>query len=448
MIARDQPDPPTDARYGSPVLPGEVIAGKYRVERLVGAGGMGVVVAATHLQLGNVVAIKILAPQYAPFDAAVPRFVQEARAAARIQNEHVVRVFDVGVLDGGPPYMAMDYLEGVDLDHMLRRRGPLPVSEAVECLLQACEGINEAHAVGVVHRDLKPGNLVRCEHPGAPPLAKIVDFGVSKVREVVPTESLVKTGPHEIIGSPLYASPEQILSAPDVDERTDIWALGAVFYAALAGRPPFMASTLSELCVRIAQSRPPSVHEVRADVPALLAGIIDRCLAKEARERFQSVAELARALAPFAPGRALGSLDRIASRGAPASLAATLVSAREPQVTPVAPPPESRRARSVRAPRSLRATPEAHEADGALRWALVGALLAVAVLAAALASSIGGPTANAQPAMPAQDAPVAAPLLVAPPCEGPSLPSPAPSSGGGAAARSRPAVPAAFGGVL
>ena len=177
-----------------PVQPGEVIAGKYRVDRVVGAGGMGVVVAATHLQLHHLVAIKLLAPRFATYELAMPRFLQEACAAARIQNEHVVRVFDVGVLPDGPPYIAMEYLDGVDSDRLIDQRGSLPLQEAIECLLQACEGIAEAHAVGVVHRDLKPGNLVRCEHPGAPPLVKVVDFGVSKLRDAQ-LPSLVVTGP-------------------------------------------------------------------------------------------------------------------------------------------------------------------------------------------------------------------------------------------------------------
>lgn len=371
----------TPLGYGSPAVEGDIIAGKYRVERLVGAGGMGVVVAATHMQLGHLVAIKLLAPQFASVPVAVERFLQEARAAARIRSDHVVRVFDVGVIDDGGPYMAMDYLEGVDLGRTIDRRGTLPVAETVECLLQACEGVAEAHAVGVVHRDIKPANLVRCERPGAPPHVKVVDFGISKVRQPAshPPSDLSLTGPHEIMGSPLYASPEQIRSASDVDERADIWALGAVCYTALAGRPPFLATTLPELYERVAHTPHASLQELRSDVPALLAAVVDRCLAKDRAARFQSVAELAASLVSFAPARATGSIERIASitrRMAPVVFLPTLRSRQGSSLAAVV-PPRARRRTGI----------------ATWSWAIGAALVAAAIAAAAMASR-GEPSAD------------------------------------------------------
>ncbi len=244
----------------------------------------------------------------------MPRFVQEARAVARIRSEHVVRVFDVGTLPDGPPYIAMEYLEGVDLHQVLDHRGPLPLAEALECLLQACEGIGEAHAVGVVHRDLKPANLVRCERAGAPPFVKVVDFGVSKLLATgALSRDLVVTAPNEILGSPLYAPPEQLRASRDADARADIWALGAVGYTLLTGRPPFEAETFGELCRRITCFSAVPLASLRRDVPPGLATVIERCLAKAPEARFQTVAELASALAPFAPPRAVVCLERIAS---------------------------------------------------------------------------------------------------------------------------------------
>ncbi len=393
-----------------PVQPGEIIAGKYRVDRVVGAGGMGVVVAATHLQLHHLVAIKVLAPRFATCEVAMPRFLQEACAAARIQNEHVVRVFDVGVLPDGPPYIAMEYLDGVDLERLIDQRGPLPLQEAIECLLQACEGIAEAHAVGVVHRDLKPSNLVRCEHAGAPPLVKVVDFGVSKLRDAQ-HPSLVVTGPSEIVGSPLYAAPEQLDASRDVDERADIWALGAVGYTMLAGKPPFAAGSFSELCVQVAQARPVALGSLRDDVPEVLAGVIERCLRRDRRERYRTVAQLATALAPFASHRALVSVDRIACASrqpaleAPTSAPAPVLAG---TLDPVAP---SRSAPS----HSL----------GALRWAMVAAVLAI--VAAAMAATSSERTVGVR----ASASPVAASL---PPVARPALTSLPPRTDGGAIA--------------
>ncbi len=226
----------------------------------------------------------------------------------------MVRVFDVGTPTDGSPYIAMEYLEGDDLDQMLQQRGPLPLGEALECLLQACEGIGEAHAVGVVHRDLKPANLVRCERTGAPPFVKVVDFGISKLLTTGGHgQDPVVTAPNEILGSPLYAPPEQLRAARDADARADIWALGAVGYALLAGRPPFEAPTYAELCALITEATPVPLTLLRRDVPPELAAVFERCLAKAPEARFQTVGELARALAPFAPPRAVVCLERIAS---------------------------------------------------------------------------------------------------------------------------------------
>ena len=241
---------PLESTEGLP-QPGDVLAGKYRVERVLGSGGMGVVVAAMHLTLQERVALKFLLPEGAKKEETVTRFLREARAAAKIKSEHVARVSDVGTLESGAPYLVMEYLDGSDLSALLRRDGPLPPRDAVEYVLQACEALAEAHAVGIVHRDLKPANLFLARHAGGAPRIKVLDFGISKLTArdpSMPPDDPSMTRTRAWLGSPLYMSPEQMRSARDVDTRTDIWALGVILYELLSGKPPFDGETFPELC--------------------------------------------------------------------------------------------------------------------------------------------------------------------------------------------------------
>jgi serine/threonine-protein kinase len=295
----------------SPVRPGDVLAGKYRVERVLGVGGMGVVVAALHLQLDERVALKFLLQEALANQEAVARFSREARAAVKIKSEHVARVIDVGSLDNGAPYMVMEYLEGQDLSHVLRQRGPLPVEEAVTYVLQACEAIAEAHALGIIHRDLKPSNLFLASRPDGRSIVKVLDFGISKVRAQGGMPDAAMTRTSSVMGSPLYMSPEQMAASRDVDARSDIWSLGAVLYQLLTCTAPFVADTMPELCAKILTSPAMPVRSVRPDVPPELEAIIHRCLEKNRDHRFPTIAHLAAALAPYAP-RSQGSVERIA----------------------------------------------------------------------------------------------------------------------------------------
>jgi len=204
---------------------GDLLAGKYRIDRVLGQGGMGLVLAAFHLELEQPVAVKVLHPELAERGDAAAPFRREARAAAKIKSEHVVRVLDVGTLDGGGAYMVMEYLEGNDLSEEMQRRGQLPVYETLDFMLQACEAVSEAHIAGIIHRDLKPANLFLSRRPDCSRVAKVLDFGISK--SVVPgsTSDPSLTITSTIMGSPLYMSPEQMRSAKHVDARTDIWSL-------------------------------------------------------------------------------------------------------------------------------------------------------------------------------------------------------------------------------
>lgn len=291
---------------------GQTILGKYRVERVLGVGGMGVVVAAHHLELDDRVAIKFLLPETLSNDQAVARFVREARAAVRIKSEHVARVSDVGKLENGAPYMVMEYLEGSDLSDWLSTRGPLPVEQAVDFVLQASEAIAEAHVLGIVHRDLKPANLFAIRRPDGSSSIKVLDFGISKVTSLGGSGgegSMTRTS--TMMGSPSYMSPEQIQSSRDVDCRADIWALGVILYELLSGQVPFGGQHIAELIYAIMSSEPAPLRALRPDVPIELEACVMRCLAKQRERRFSSVAAMATTLLAFGSRRAATSVERI-----------------------------------------------------------------------------------------------------------------------------------------
>jgi serine/threonine-protein kinase len=292
----------------APVREGEILDGKYRVDTVLGVGGMGIVVAATHVQLHTKVALKFLLPSALTSVQVIERFAREARAAVQIQSEHVARVSDVGTLPTGSPYMVMEFLEGGDLAELVAKSGPLPVETAVGYVLQACEAVAEAHSRGIVHRDLKPANLFLAKRHGRDPIVKVLDFGISKTNDAA---SGGLTGTAAIMGSPFYMAPEQMMSAKDVDARSDIWGLGVVLYELLTGRSPFAGDTMPEVVFMVTQHDPAPLGEVRADIPAGLAAAVARSLAKERQQRFQNVAELAVVIAPFGPPRSDISVERV-----------------------------------------------------------------------------------------------------------------------------------------
>jgi tRNA A-37 threonylcarbamoyl transferase component Bud32 len=295
-----------------PHAPGDVIADKYRVEQLLGNGGMAWVYLATHLPLHKRVALKFLRvdPNSDNTEAFV-RFRREGRAAARISGEATARVLDVGALDDGSPFLVMEYLEGRDLESVVEQLDRLPIDTAVDYAIQACEGLAETHAAGIVHRDLKPANLFLTQTSDGAIRIKLLDFGISKFVDPSSDEFGV-TNTRALMGSPVYMSPEQMRSSRRVDRRSDIWSMGVILYELLAaGRSPFSAPTLPEICARVLDEKPAPFGLVRPDVPRALEAVVCRCLEKDPSRRFQTVADLADALVPFGCPESCVRADRI-----------------------------------------------------------------------------------------------------------------------------------------
>lgn len=304
-----------------PFQPGEFIADKYRVERLLGAGGMGVVVEATHVDLERKVAVKLIRAELAKEPSVTERLKLEARAAAKIQSEHVGKVLDVGTLPSGAPYIVMEYLEGQDLCQVLETRGALRVTQAIDYVMQACEALAEAHAAQIVHRDLKPENLFVARQPDGSSIIKVLDFGISK--QLGGGERRQLTNPSTAVGSPRYMAPEQ-MQGGNVDVRADIWSLGAILYECLSNVAAFDSETLPGICAQVLGQEPRQLRDLAPHVPDRLAAVIMRCLIKAREQRFQDVAQLADALAPFGTDRADLSRRRIAALlGGTASVDAT-----------------------------------------------------------------------------------------------------------------------------
>jgi serine/threonine protein kinase len=305
-VQEDDPEPNDE---GLP-SPGDLVAGKYRLSRVIGRGGMGVVYAANHELLGQSVALKVLRPDVARNATTVARFVNEGRAAARLENIHVARVMDVGTLDGGLPFLVFEFLDGADLSVILESRGPMPVTLVVDYLMEALEAIAEAHSVGIVHRDLKPSNLFLARRKDGD-VIKVLDFGIAKALTDTTGPGGSMTATQAVLGSPSYMSPEQLRSAKSIDARADIWSLGVIAYELLTGKLPFEAQNVVELFANIQETDPRPLAELRPDVPPALASAVHACLRRSASDRFACVTDLAQELAPHGSAAAAGSLLRV-----------------------------------------------------------------------------------------------------------------------------------------
>ena len=313
---------------------GEVLDGKYQVERLLGEGGMGAVAKATHLLRRAPVALKFMSPAVMSMPGAVERFINEGVAASQIDSDHVVKIFDVGQLKTGAPYLVMEYMEGVDLSDLLAKEGTpgLPLARSVYFTVQTLRGLQVAHAAGIVHRDMKPSNCFVVEKDGEADFVKLLDFGISKVQQ--PGGGHI-TRTNSALGTPLYMSPEQARSPRDVDLRSDIYSVGVILYELLTGRTPFHSETgeFTEILFKIFTMDPPPVKTLRPDLPDGLCDVIHRALARDPKDRFNSATDMAQALGPWADERSHHMLSRMRN------VASRMPSGLPPK--PSMPPPQS-----------------------------------------------------------------------------------------------------------
>ena len=292
---------------------GDLIGGRYKIERCLGGGGMASVYRATHVGLDQPVAVKVVSPLIREVPGIVSRFMREARSATRLKGEHIVRVFDVGTADDGAPYLVMELLEGRDLGELLDEGFRPNVEQAVDYVLQACEALAEVHGLGIVHRDLKPANLFVTRGADGLTCIKLIDFGISRVDSpLLPKDSVALTNPEVVMGSPRYMPPEQMESAAAADSRSDIWGLGAILYELLVGNAPFDGESLFDIYAAAVRSPPPAPSSVRPELPEELDEVLLKCLRVDPSDRYVDVAELAVALAPFGDENAATRAESIA----------------------------------------------------------------------------------------------------------------------------------------
>ena len=400
---------------GAPALrAGETVADRYVILRLIGEGGMGAVYLARHTQLEREVALKVLHRQFARDAEVVQRFIREARAAASIEHPGIVEVFDLGH-DDDRVFLAMEKLDGVELFDFIQSEHPVPVHVAAKLIAEVADAVHDAHEKGIIHRDLKPQNIFLAKRGRQPSMAKVLDFGIAKLIEAEnPGIPLTRTG--QVFGTPLYMSPEQLRGAADLDARADVYALGAVLYECLTGRPPFESDSYPDLILKIISSEPPPLADLRPDVPEALARIVVAAMAREREDRIESAAELCRLLGPFAlptgdwdprtqPTAAMSSPSDANPDDAPDGHAATVRS--DYPDAPTADPPGLSLAGSAKA--------------GLL---LVGT---AAVLGGALALGWSGSTAAPEP-RPARERVAAPPVANAPAALAPTAMEPVPAA--------------------
>jgi serine/threonine protein kinase len=441
------PSAAPDPTRNVPVRPGDVLAEKYELERVIGAGGVGVVFAARHLGLDQRVAIKLLQRSALGSEENVSRFEREVKVLARIRSEHVARVMDNGQLPTGEPFMVLEHLEGEDLGAVIKSRGALPIEEAALIMVQVCEGVALAHGLGVVHRDLKPANLFLTRGPDGRPVAKVLDFGISKLQRPGQDDPAF-TRTLSVIGSPLYMSPEQIEAPRDADERSDVWSLGVIFYELVTGKAPFDASTLPLLCASICTAEPTPMSVHLPEAPPALWRVIQRCLEKDRSRRFASVAELALALAPFGGAASRPSAERAQRIAETHGIAVGMQDEQTPESVgrrmswSSVPPKPRRRRRQVLAMSALAVLAAAivwlaharNEAASQRAAAGFGGVLVQARLAAELAAASTVPSAAPQPApLPVAEVTVAS--ASAPPVRTPPSPKQRPRPAGTARKR-------------
>ncbi len=292
------------------LLANELVDAKYRIEGKLGSGGMGDVYVAKHVSLGHKVAIKVMQEEHARTEVHATRFLREAKASVHLESDHVVRVLDFGKMSSGRPYIVMEYLRGIDLEHLIHKKGRLSEAEALDYFMQALEGVAHAHAHGLVHRDLKPANLFLAERKDGRQIVKVLDFGLAKAG---PNEIDALTGTNEVFGSPQYMAPEQLRASKHVDGRADIWSLGITLFQMLTGQSPFHRTNPGEYVVAVLREEPHVAAHFGVELQAGLEDVIRKCLVKDVSDRVPTIAALAQLLEPYVTGTAAERIRRIAN---------------------------------------------------------------------------------------------------------------------------------------
>ncbi len=291
MATPESPDHPAE------VVPGQVVGGKWRIVGPIGRGGMGAVYEGQNISIGKKVALKFIDAEFARQPEIASRFQREAEAASLVESAHIVHVFDSGITDDGIPYIVMELLRGEDLRARIRRLQRLPREEAAHVVSQTLRGLHRAHEAGIVHRDLKPDNIFLVDRDDDPLFAKIVDFGISKMtRRAGEVGSGTLTRQGVVLGTPFYMSPEQAQALPNLDLRTDLWAVGAILYECLAGRPPHGGDTYEQIIISICTTDPPDVRSFDPTIPTALANVVHKAMQRDRARRFQSAREMLDAL--------------------------------------------------------------------------------------------------------------------------------------------------------
>ena len=426
------------ARYPEP---GTVLLGKYRVDSLIGEGGMGAVLKAQHLDLDDLVAIKVLLPESMKQKDLELRFLREAKSAVKLKGAHVARVLDVGRLDEAPfihvPYIVMEFLEGADLNAIIKHHGPQEPAVAVDLLLQACEAIAEAHSLGIIHRDIKASNFFISQKDSETPFLKVLDFGIATSPQGVSE----LTDGQSVIGTPAYMAPEQMRATRAADARSDIWSLGVVLYEMLEGARPFRAEVYSDLCLKVGMDPPEPM--VNPAVPEGLRAVVMKCLEKTIERRYQSVAELAFDLMPFAsdPALARASVETCARMlGKRSTRSMEPARARE-DATPLPQVPSARTPSSISASMGeIGRVSTNPPASSRKRWIVIGAsFIAAATIGIAAMYMMGGKDTPAAAAEPPAQSETVMPVAPAPPPPPPPVGSG--SASGSAAEVATPATP-------
>ncbi len=409
---------------------GRVVANKYRIDGVLGEGGMGVVVVATDTTLERKLAMKFMRPELAKDPEAAARFLREARASVKLSSDHVARVHEVGTAEDGAPFMAMEFLDGKDLAAHLVARGRFEIDEAIGYVVEACDAVAEAHAVGIVHRDLKPMNLFLARRPKGRHIVKVLDFGISKL---VAEEGTAMQITHSIatLGSPLYMAPEQMRSARNCDARTDVWALGVILFEFLIGRVPFMSHSATALALMVAQDPPPRPRDLRPEIPREVEDAILKCLAKAPAARFASVDEFVAAIEPFgkrgvettgplATATAAPDVGRAAMTPVTAPVPRAFETTDDDASTAVKPPPVGARPAVNTAANWGRTQGGSRTRDRAIRvaLALVGTVVTLAVVGLLIAKSSSPADPSATTAAIVASAPAVAAPPTPPPTEG------------------------------